>query len=234
MSPSSCCVWLLLANVALLLPCPASAETRMIDNFNSPGWLDNWSLVLGEEFPGAKGSLGCRRGISRRWSEPAIRLQLRQGDRRLQSALCRRQPKIRYTDPWRGAVAVGSVRRLRTALPDHRCHRTAAHLRTGRSSARRDSLDAWHRVVLSLRADIRSTKVARTMAPSIPVSQKSGSSRKRTTSLRRRAPFGSTRCACTTRWPMPSARKSRWHFRPAASGRRHPTASRGRRTFSAG
>src|SRR6266511_2886574 len=52
-----CYIWFILAAAAILMPDRAVAATRMIDDFNSSGWLDNWSFMPGEEFPGARGSL---------------------------------------------------------------------------------------------------------------------------------------------------------------------------------
>ena len=54
---SKCYIWFILAAAALLIPDRAIAATRMIDDFNSAGWLDNWSFMPGAEFPGARGSL---------------------------------------------------------------------------------------------------------------------------------------------------------------------------------
>lgn len=40
-----------------------AAATRIIDDFNTAAWLNNWSFVPGEEFPGAKGVLIAGQGF---------------------------------------------------------------------------------------------------------------------------------------------------------------------------
>lgn len=155
MSPSSCCVWLLLANVALLLPCPASAETRMIDNFNSLGWLDNWSLVLGEEFPGAKGVLLADEGFQ--GSGASLRF-----DFSCFQAIGACNPRY-----------IAASRQFETPIPGKvlslwvRCDACEPLFRITDATGQRliygpvalplagDSFDAWHRVVLSLPVDIQ-------------------------------------------------------------------------------
>ena len=56
-------MWLILATIVISIPNRAVAATRLIDDFNSAGWLDNWSFVPGEEFPGAKGVLIADEGF---------------------------------------------------------------------------------------------------------------------------------------------------------------------------
>jgi cellulase (glycosyl hydrolase family 5) len=126
----------------------------MIDDFNFADWLDNWSIELGEEFPGAKGMLVADRGFqgggaslrfdfscfraigacnphyvgaSRKFDEPIAGEALSLWVR---CDAC--EPIFRITDASGQRLVYGPV-----ALP------LAA-----------DSLDAWHRVVLSLRGDI--------------------------------------------------------------------------------
>jgi hypothetical protein len=64
MSATKYHMWLILAAVVISTPDRAAAETQLIDDFSSPVWLDNWTFVPGEEFPGAKGVLIADEGAA--------------------------------------------------------------------------------------------------------------------------------------------------------------------------
>jgi Cellulase (glycosyl hydrolase family 5) len=154
MSAIKCHMWLILAAVVISIPDRATAATQLIDDFSSPVWLDNWSFVPGEEFPGAKGVLIADEGF--RGSGASLRFDFscvnvtgacnphyvaasRQFDTPIPGEVlslwvrCNAcEPLFRITDATGQRLTYGPV-----ALP------LAA-----------TSLDAWHRVVLSLRADI--------------------------------------------------------------------------------
>jgi hypothetical protein len=147
-------MWLILAAVVISIPDRATAATQLIDDFSSPVWLDNWSFVPGEEFPGAKGVLladegfqGGGAGLRFDFScvkvigacNPRYVAASRQFDTPIPGEVlslwvrcdaC--EPLFRITDATGQRLTYGPV-----ALP------LAAN-----------SLDAWHRMVLSLRADI--------------------------------------------------------------------------------
>jgi hypothetical protein len=144
----------MLAAAALWSPEGAMAATRMIDTFDTTDWLNNWSFVPGKEFPGAEGALMADTGFNGGGAslefdfscsgvigtcDPGYVAASRSFDPPIPGevlslwARCDAcEPSFLITDATGQRLTYGPV-----ALP------LAAN-----------SLDAWHRVVINLRADI--------------------------------------------------------------------------------
>jgi hypothetical protein len=166
----------------------AIAATRMIDDFNALGWLDKWSLELGEEFRGAKGVLIPDKGFQGGGGSLEFDFS------------CSRV--IGPCDP----RYVAASRSFDPPIPGEvmslwiRCNACEPRFRITDATGQRlsydpvalplavDSVGAWHRVAISLRNDIAKYQDGANDGKFHPVFGKSGSSRKRMKSFLRRAP----------------------------------------------